>query len=158
MKEITKSSSFDIVINNSQSEIYADWARLNERQQKFLMYWYENGFNGTEAYMKAYGQKKKNIARVCACQVLTNPNILKIRKYIQFSFFPPIEKVAFTLNELLSNKNPRIRLSACASVLKHFGKLDGEYKNDEHKNPFEMDSNTKKIVAQNIEALKGILN
>ena len=49
-------------------------AELNEKQKLFCVF-YVQSFNATQAYLKAFGRKNKNSARVIAHELLTKPNI-----------------------------------------------------------------------------------
>lgn len=61
---------------------------LTIKQQQFCKFYIENKGNATKAYMKAFGTKKYDTAKVEAHVTLTKPNILKrIREIMEENGF-----------------------------------------------------------------------
>lgn len=74
-------------------ELNAAWAKLDEKQQSFVLEWYTNGFNGTKAYLYAFKGTNENAANSSASRLLASANVYIIRQAIQATLKPPIERI-----------------------------------------------------------------
>jgi len=55
------------------------WAKLNPKQQKFLIQWLSNGYNASEAYRVVYNKDAENlVAAACGSRTLSSANIQTI--------------------------------------------------------------------------------
>lgn len=58
-------------------------ARLNENQSRFCEEYVANGYNGTKAYVDAYGEDNKNTASVAASKMLRDIRIIDKIKEVE---------------------------------------------------------------------------
>lgn len=123
-------SDFAFWTDEDHDELTAAWQSLPERRKVFFHEWYTNGFKATDAYVKTYGQDNRSVARICASQILSTPNVIRLRRAIWALTLPPIERMAAVEADALeaeSDIDPKLmkthlmKLSAVKSIREAHG-------------------------------------
>jgi len=92
---------------------------LSLKQQQFCKHYVENKGNGAKAYLKAFGTKKYDTAKVEAHKNLTKPNILKrIREIMEESGFNDVFVDLELKKMIFQDENLMAKLKAIAEYNK----------------------------------------
>ncbi|HLC49083.1 MAG TPA: terminase small subunit [Candidatus Andersenbacteria bacterium] len=84
---------------------------ITPRQERFVQEYIGNGYNATQAALKAYSQKYSS-ARVTACRLLTKDNIQMAITAHLYSNGIPLDLATKQLAELLQSEDQKIVLGA----------------------------------------------
>jgi len=92
---------------------------LTIKQQQFCKHYIENKGNATKAYMKAFGTKNYNTAKVESSKILTKPNITrKIKEIMEENGFNDVFVDLELYKMIVQDKNPMAKLKAISEYNK----------------------------------------